>query len=173
MRTLVVLVSTLLLIGCSSPMTPEPTSITIPSTTFSPISPTQPFAIEITAEPTETPSPLTTASSTFTPKLTLSTTGNLPLPSGEPLSTWNGLPVMEDAIAGEEKEGGYSYSVDAAVEQVENFYEIELADMGWMLLATGRGETGSLLLMFQKGEKTTTVNIFVQEGLTIVLLIQY
>jgi hypothetical protein len=80
---------------------------------------------------------------------------------------------MQGAIAGEEKEGGYSYSVKTTVEQVQNFYEIELADTGWTLFTTGKGETGSLLLMFQKDDKTSTISVFEQEGLVIVLLVQY
>jgi hypothetical protein len=172
-KNLFVLVSTFLLVGCSSTAPPEPTIIVIPSSTQSPVTLTWPVALEITTKPAGTLLSSTKAPLTSTPILTSSSSGNLPLPSGEPLSTWNGLPIMEDAIAGEEKEGGYSYSIDTTVEQVQNFYEIELADMGWMLFATGKGETGSLLLMFRKGERTTTVNVFEQEGLTIILLIHY
>jgi hypothetical protein len=45
--------------------------------------------------------------------------------------------------------------------------------LGWEAFAEGKGETGSLLLMYQKNGKTTTVSIFVQVNLTTVLLIQF
>jgi len=113
------------------------------------------------------------ASPTFPLETQDSGTVELPLPSGKPAVVWNGVPIMPGAISGEETEDGYSYTVQAAPEEVKDYYEFEMDKLGWTAFAIGKGETGSLLLMYQKEGKTTTVSVFTQGDLSLILLVQY
>jgi len=172
MKTLIMLVFTLLLVACGG-ANPEPIATGFPASTLSPVSTTQPYTISPISAPSDTPIPDIDISFSSTPVLETTATVSLPIPSGKPVTSWKDIPVIPDAIAGEEKEGGYSYTTKATSEQVQDYYNSEMLKKGWEFFATGKGETGSLLLMYQKDGKTTTVSIFEQGDLTIVLLIQY
>jgi hypothetical protein len=171
-RNLISLVFSLLLVGCET-KTPMLAVTGFSGSTLTPVSTTRPEMRERTTVPSETLISTLVNSSTSTPILVYSPTYDLPLPSGNPVSSWNGIPIMPDAISGEEKEDGYSYTIKAFAEQVMDFYNAEMSKIGWKFYTTGRGETGSLLLMYQKDDKTCTVSIFDHGGLTLVLLIQY
>jgi len=171
-RYLITLVFTLLLVACATKLS-EPTLTGIPESSLSPASTIQPNTKTAGNIPSKTPLLSPDVSITFTPVLASTATVNLPLPSGKPVSSWKNVPIMPDAIVGEEKEDGYSYTINATPVQVQDFYDTEMPKVGWKFFATGKGETGSLLLMYQKDEKTTTVSIFEQDDVTLVLLIQY
>ena len=97
----------------------------------------------------------------------------LPLPSGTPDSEWNGMPIMPQAVAGEGDDESYSFTVEATVDQVQSYYEQEMTRLGWTPLAVGTGENDSLLVIFQKGEETATVSIFLlEDNLTYVFLVR-
>jgi len=169
---LIAMVFTVVMVACET-ITPESTIASFPESTPLPGSTIQQNPITTITIPAGEPVAIPSETLTFTPVLENSATAILPPLSGKPVSSWNGIPIMSDAILGEEKEDGYSYSIKAAAEQVQDYYDTEMPKIGWKFFATGRGETGSLLLMYQKDEKTTTVSIFEQGGLTLVLLIQY
>lgn len=80
---------------------------------------------------------------------------------------------MPGAIAGEEDDNSYAFVISESHEQVQSFYEKEMASLGWGLMAVGEGETGSLLLMFTKGSMLMSISVILQEnGTTYVLIIQ-
>jgi len=79
---------------------------------------------------------------------------------------------MPGAIGGKEEGGGYSYTVKATVQQVQDFYAKEMPKLGWQSLTVGTGETGNLILIFQKGDKTGTIGVVAQGDVTFVLLLQ-
>ena len=166
------LVCTLLLSACRM-ATPESTLIGLTEATPPPASTIQPNAIASTYAPSDTPIPNLVLTTTLTPEMVFTTTVNLALPSGEPVSSWNGIPIMPGAISGEEDENGYSYTIRADAKLVQDFYNKGMPEEGWKYFATGTGETGSLLLMYQKGDKTCTISIYEQGGVSLVLIIQY
>lgn len=53
-------------------------------------------------------------------------------PQGEPLSVWNGVPIMPGATAGQEfNDYTYSFKVSASVEDAVTYYREELVKLGW------------------------------------------
>jgi hypothetical protein len=161
------------LTSCSA-FAPKPTQTPIPTGTSLP-------TLTATAEPSRTPTltdePTSTAvpptktpiPSTYTPSAPV-----LPMPSGEPLSNWEGFPVMPNAIAGDGDSQGYSFTIKATSEEVQKFYALELSKLGWNMFATGQGsKNNSVLLIFLKGTDTASVTIIPQEGdLLYVLLVK-
>ena len=80
---------------------------------------------------------------------------------------------MLNAIAGDGDSSSYSFTIMASADEVQDFYETELAGLGWNLFATGQGETDTLLLMFMKGTAILTVSIIPQpDGLMYVMLVK-
>lgn len=84
----------------------------------------------------------------------------LPIPSGEPATEWNELPIMPDALAGDGDDEAYAFIVAATQTAVQFFYEEQMEPLGWALLGVGEAETGALLLIFQKGEAAASVSVF-------------
>ena len=64
-----------------------------------------------------------------------------------------------------------SYTVNASVGDVQAFYEQQMPQAGWAFFASGEGEAGNLLLMFQKDDITATIGVISQDGGTLVLLV--
>ena len=161
-----------------SPFTAQPTETPIPTATMTPtLEPTRTPVPTATAtptlEPTETPAPTTTLTPTLKPTKTLST-GVLPMPSGTPLADWEGFPIMPSAIAGDGDSSSYSFTVYAAVDEVQDYYANKMAALGWNLFATGQGGTkGALMLIFMKGTGTVSISILPQPiGLMYVLIVK-
>ncbi|MFN8382845.1 MAG: hypothetical protein U0V02_12930 [Anaerolineales bacterium] len=153
-----IIIASVLLVTLTSCSTfvPQPTE-TPTSTATSLPTPTN------TSEPTNTPVP-----STETPSAPV-----LPMPSGKPLNEWEGIPVMPDAIAGEGDSTGYSFTINALPEDIQTYYEKELAKLGWNIFASGQGETNAILLIFMKGTATLTVSIIPQsDGIIYVMLVK-
>ncbi|MCB9422622.1 MAG: hypothetical protein H6667_22660 [Ardenticatenaceae bacterium] len=97
----------------------------------------------------------------------------LPIPTGKPAAEWNGLPIMPQAIAGDEGEGSYYFTVEATAEEVEAFYEDEMQQLGWSLLGVGEGETGALLVIFQKESEVASISILLfNESTSYVFLVR-
>lgn len=83
-------------------------------------------------------------------------------PVGVPLLEWKGIPVMPQAIAGQEYlDGSYSYTVNASMEDVQDFYIQELAPQGWQSPDGG----------FQ-GKGVASAGIFEKDGYMIIITIQ-
>lgn len=55
------------------------------------------------------------------------------LPSDEPLTEWNGIPIMPGAIGGLDLEDGYQFTTLASVEEITLYYEAELAALGFQI----------------------------------------
>lgn len=78
---------------------------------------------------------------------------------------------MPQAISGEEKQGSYSYIVKATVEQVKDYYDKEMPELGWQPFAEGTGENGNLLLIYMKGSDIATISVILQDDVTLVMII--
>ena len=78
---------------------------------------------------------------------------------------------MPEAAEGAEEDGAYSYIVNASVEDVQAYYDQQMSLAGWAYFASGEGEAGNLLLMYQKDNITATIGVIAQDGSTLVLLV--
>lgn len=72
-----------------------------------------------TIAPTRTPIPPTETSSEPV----------LPIPSGKPSIKWEGVPIMPNALAGQGDSKGYSFTINASPDEIQKFYETELAKL--------------------------------------------
>ena len=157
----VILLSVLILVlaSCSS-IAPKPTETPVPTETSLP-------TLTSTPEPTNTPTKTSAAPPTEKPTALV-----LPTPSGKPSSEWEGIPIMPNAIAGEGDSTGYSFTINAETEEIQNYYEKELGKLGWNMFASGQGTTDAVFLIFMKGAGTLSVSIIPQtDGIMYVLLV--
>lgn len=154
-KTIIASILFMALASCST-FAPKPTETPTHTATSLPTSTNTPEPTKTLVSPTETPSaPI------------------LPMPSGKPLNEWEGIPVMPDAIAGEGDSTGYSFTIDALPEDIQTYYEKELAKLGWDIFASGQGETNAVLLIFMKNTNTLTVSIIPQsDGIMYVMLVK-
>jgi hypothetical protein len=119
--------------------TPEPTKTPVPTKTFTP-------------EPTSTETPTPQPSKTPVPPTATAEDLVLPLPEGEPLAEWQGIPIMPGAITGKEEPYLYTFVIEASPDEVRVYYEGELAKQGYDLMATGTNDAGETkMLMFSGG----------------------
>jgi outer membrane biosynthesis protein TonB len=178
--------------------TPEPTATDTQTPTATPTDTPEPTATSIptrtpTATPTETPTATNTAVPTRAatavsatsapaatePPATADSGGSsdfpLPLPVGVPASQWNGIPIMPQAIAGQEDEGGYIYTVGASVQTISSYYQSQMINLGWDLLATSVGANDAVILIFQNfstGEVASVAILTVDANTRYVLLVK-
>jgi len=97
----------------------------------------------------------------------------LPSPSGEPVAEWEGIPVMPGAAAGDGNSQGYAFVIAASIDEVQAFYENELAEMEWNLFAVGQGGSDTVMLIFMKGNDRVSVSILPEsDGMVYVLLVK-
>ncbi len=145
----------LFLVGCSAISAPTSTpTLPEPTSTFTPLPTNTPTITPV--PPTETPSEPV-----------------LPTPSGKPASEWEGIPVMPDAIAGDGDSQGYSFTVNASPDEIQQFYQKELEKLGWNLLASGKGTTNAVIMIFTNDTGTASVSIFPQpDGIMLVMLVK-
>ena len=159
----------LLLNACGSLLTPSaspaPTST---KTSVPPLTATATFTI--------TPSPTNTFTPTFTPTQTpvpVSPTPNLNFLfdfSEKALPFWNDMPVMPQAIAGDEKIGVYYYYLVASRDVVRQYYLQQMPFWGWQLFASEARPNGDMLI-FIKSHVTVTVGIVARGDLVSVMLV--
>ncbi len=111
-------------------------------------------AFTATVEASNTPAPTEAASPSKTPD-TLSQSMPMPFtnlmgvsqyfnPVGQPVATWNGIPIMPQATAGQEFILGqvYSFKAAATIAQGVSFYQAKIPALGFSLNGSGPG-TGS------------------------------
>jgi hypothetical protein len=90
--------------------------------------------------------------------------------SGKPFTSWNWLPVMPQAIAGEEKGGVYYYYLRSSRDVVRQYYVDVMPSWGWQLFSAETKANGDVLI-FIKGHTTITVGIVVSGDLVSVMLV--
>ena len=94
------------------------------------------------------------------------------VPTGQPITEWNGIPVMAGALAGEEKDGIYRFLMSASRDEIQTFYQHELSQRGWELSGTKEGDAGALLLIFSAQEDTVSISILPDQNRFLVMLIK-
>ena len=74
-------------------------------------------------------------------------------PTGKPVSTWRGFPIMPKAVAGDEKsvngEASYVFTINAPINDVSTFYHDKLDDDNWIRdpVYSQRGD-GALIVLY-------------------------
>ena len=122
------------------------------------------------------PAPTLTASSAeiaiFEPTMTAlaPTEVSNPTPEGKPAAEWNGIPIMPGAITGEGDEEAYVFTIQASSQQVQDYYLLELAALGWQSLSQGTEGSSHVLTFSKDAFGTLTVTIIVRGGEALVLL---
>lgn len=96
--------------------------------------------------------------------------GDMTNPQGEPLSEWNGIPIMSAATTGEESTDLYSFKVDATVADVFDYYKAEMENLGWTESFTIPDTGNGALLTYEKDDHLVTITITSNEIVTLVLL---
>jgi len=100
--------------------------------------------------------------------------GDMFNPQGEPVSEWNGIPVMSQATAGQEfaDSNTYSFKADATVKEATDFYGEEMVKLGWSSTFNLPGDANGAVLVFSKDSHITTITI-TSQGDTIVVVLTF
>ena len=86
--------------------------------------------------------------------------GNYFSPTGTPVSDWNGIPVMLQAIAGQEfDDKTYSYTVPLSASDVQTFYNQKMEELGWSSSFGFQATQEGGFLLFQKDSDFVTITI--------------
>lgn len=93
------------------------------------------------------------------------------VPKGQPASEWKGIPIMPGAIAGAGDEEGYVFTVRATPQHVQDYYQLELAKLGWQLNAQGDGTSSRVLIFMNSASTTLTISIIAKGEDVLVLLV--
>jgi len=147
----------LLLIGalaCSviaAPASPTASLQASPTT-----SPSDTPVLPATVQASDTPAPNETTSPSETPEAqspslpipfaNLSGVSQYENPVGQPVSAWNGIPIMPQATAGQEFKPGevYSFKATAIISQAVSFYQGKMPALGYAINAgPGSGSAGT------------------------------
>lgn len=93
-------------------------------------------------------------------------------PQGQPVSDWNGIPIMSQATAGEEfSKSTYSYRVSGVTAQdVQTFYNDKLKASGWSSPFSAQGGSSGGLMLFTKESQVLTITITPADQDLVVLL---
>jgi hypothetical protein len=86
--------------------------------------------------------------------------GNYFDPTGTPVDQWKGIPVMPQAIVGEEVgETTYSYTVPASATDVQTYYNENMPELGWnSSISLPVSEDGGILV-YQRENEFVTITI--------------
>jgi hypothetical protein len=112
---------------------------------------------------------------TAAPTLSLTETAKLVsdlVPTGQPLNEWNGIPIMTGALAGDEKDEMYRFTILASREEIQSFYERQLSQRGWELTATKPGNAGAILMIFSTDQDTVSIYILPNRDTLLVMIIK-
>ena len=88
------------------------------------------------------------------------------------MSEWNGIPIMLDALAGEEKDGVYRFTTSVSRAEIELFYNRELSQRGWELLGRKEGNVGAVLLIFSNADDTVSISILPDQNKFLVMIVK-
>jgi len=78
---------------------------------------------------------------------------------------------MPGAIAGNGDNEKYVFTIDATLEEVQAYYERELAKLGWSLMALGDGSTGAAMMIFNSGKPPLLPISIIPDGDLMLVLI--
>ena len=97
--------------------------------------------------------------------------GNMFNPQGEPVSEWNGVPIMSQATAGQEHDANnYSFKFTGTTKDAQDFYEGQMSELGWSSTFSMPSGTNGAVLVYQKDSKVLTITIVTSDAETVVIL---
>jgi hypothetical protein len=79
---------------------------------------------------------------------------------------------MPGAVAGDGDEESYVFTIRAAPQEVQEYYELELGKLGWQLSAQEDGDASLLLTFMNDATATLTVSIIARGDDALVLLVK-
>src|SRR5690349_10333768 len=99
--------------------------------------------------------------------------GNMFDPQGAPVQEWRGIPILPQAIAGQEfsENNTYSFKANVTAKEVQDFYNEKLASLGWSQPFSLPIESEGGLMVFRKDQDSLAVTITPSEGSVVVLLV--
>jgi hypothetical protein len=94
-------------------------------------------------------------------------------PSGTPVSTWNNIPIMTQATAGQEfNKTTYSFKASGiAVSDVQTFYTDKLKGLGWTSTFGFQGGGQGGIMLFTKDSNTLTITVAPDQNNNIVVIL--
>jgi hypothetical protein len=94
-------------------------------------------------------------------------------PTGTPATEWNGIPIMPQALSGQEfNKGTYAYKLPLMAQaEIESFYDQKLSSAGWKSEFTASTGAHGGILVFNKDSQVLTVTVTTQDQDLLVLLI--
>jgi hypothetical protein len=149
------------LVSCSNVVQPAPTE-TVTSKEVS------------TVTPEETEQVLATPVSTLEVQDSpMPSSGDVLNPQGKPVQDWRGIPIMTEAIAGQEftVSNAYSFRVDATTPDVQAFYDERLTLLGWSQPFTSSLDENGGTMTFRKEGRSLAITLTPSGDFTIVLLV--
>jgi hypothetical protein len=84
-----------------------------------------------------------------------------PLPSEMTLRTWEDVPIMPNAIDEQSDSQSYTFVINELVDNVNTFYQEEMAKYGWTLLR-GHGNEMQSFMSFTKDGHTIDMTVVLQ-----------
>ena len=95
-------------------------------------------------------------------------------PASAPLKSWNNVPVMPGAIAGDGNAASYFFTTKATQDAIKAFYDTELAKQGYAPLAVGNGENGAVVLFYQSASTNAMfdISLFTKDGTILVMFVK-
>ena len=99
--------------------------------------------------------------------------GNMFDPQGTPVQEWRGIPIPPDAIAGQEfsENNTYSFKANVTAKDIQDFYNEQLAALGWSQPFSLPIEAEGGLMVFRKDNNSLAITITPSEGSVVVLLV--
>ncbi len=169
------LVFVIFLSACSA-FQPQPTTTPTMTATSSPtatctVTPTWTPTLTFTPRPTITSMPTETPGA---PTATLNAAG-LVLPTGKPLEEWNDIPIMPNAIAGDESQNSnktdYTFTIRGDIQKVVDYYGEQLWLRRWDLYAESEGAPNSKILFFSKDNDQLSIFVTIADKPNRLLLV--
>ena len=94
-------------------------------------------------------------------------------PQGDPAQEWRRIPIMPEAIAGQEfaVNNAYSFKVQASAQDVQGFYDERLTQLGWSQPFESPFDENGGMMTFRKERSSLAINVTPSEDSMVVLLV--
>jgi hypothetical protein len=94
-------------------------------------------------------------------------------PTGTPVTTWNNIPIMSQAIAGQEfNKNTYSFKASGVTAtDVQTFYTDQMKTLGWSSSFSAQGGSQSGTMLFTKDSNVLSIVVTTSDKDVVVLLL--
>jgi hypothetical protein len=92
-------------------------------------------------------------------------------PQGNPALEWRGIPIMPEAVAGQEFVNAYSFRVNATSQDVQAFYDRRLSELGWSQPFDSSFNEEGGTMTFRKEGSSLTIRVTPSGDSVVVLLV--